>query len=47
MMKLIQDSSLDRVSIIKKFGLFSFLFFLAKGILWLLVPAMLAYLNMS
>ena len=30
-------------TIIKKFGAAAFLFFLIKGLLWLIVPAVLAY----
>lgn len=28
---------------IKRFGAFGFMFFLIKGLLWLIVPALLAY----
>lgn len=28
---------------IKRFGVFGFLFFLIKGLLWLIVPAVIAY----
>jgi len=32
---------------LKRLGLFGFLFFLAKGLLWLLVPGLLAYLGFA
>ncbi|MGI8495799.1 MAG: hypothetical protein ACR2L1_10895 [Pyrinomonadaceae bacterium] len=28
---------------IKRFGVFGFMFFLIKGLLWLIVPSLLAY----
>jgi hypothetical protein len=31
----------------KRFGLAAFLFFLIKGLMWLLVPALLGYLGYS
>ena len=31
----------------KRFGAAAFLFFLIKGLLWLLVPALIAYFSLS
>lgn len=31
----------------KRFGAVAFLFFLVKGLLWLLVPALIAYFSLS
>lgn len=47
MIKVSQESNPDRATVLKKFGLFWFLLFLTKGVLWLLVPTMLAYLNIN
>lgn len=32
---------------IKRFGAAGFVFFLVKGLLWLIVPALLAYLSLN
>jgi hypothetical protein len=32
---------------IKRFGLAAFLFFLIKGLLWLIVPALIAYFSVN
>lgn len=32
---------------IKRFGFAGFLFFLIKGLLWLIVPALIAYFSLS
>jgi len=32
------------IKLIKRFGAAGFLFFLIKGLLWLLIPALVAYL---
>ena len=33
--------------LIKRFGIFGFLFFLIKGLLWLIVPAVLIWFGIS
>lgn len=35
------------VSWVKRFGVAGFLFFLAKGLLWLIVPALVAYFTVK
>lgn len=35
------------VNWVKRFGLAGFLFFLIKGLLWLIVPALIAYFSVS
>jgi hypothetical protein len=32
---------------VKRFGIAGFLFFLIKGLLWLIVPGLIAYFSMS
>ena len=41
--KGITDRSMQFPTWIKRLGLWGFLFFLAKGLLWLLVPALIAF----
>lgn len=33
--------------LVKKFGIYGFIFFTVKGLLWLIVPAMLVYLGVG
>lgn len=47
MMKVNEEGMTDRILVFKKFGLLGFIFFFGKGVLWLLVPTMLAYFNMN
>jgi hypothetical protein len=35
------------IRVIKRFGFWGFLFFFVKGLLWLLVPALIAWLSMG
>ena len=37
----------DNPSVMKKFGVFGFLFFLVKGMLWIIVPMVLTYLKVN
>lgn len=45
MMKSNQIEVSGNLSVMKKFGAFGFLFFLVKGVLWIIVPMVLAYLK--
>lgn len=38
---------LSAADIIKRFGIAGFLFFLIKGLLWLIIPALIAYFSIK
>ena len=46
-MKALTNHISDKYSIVKKFGLLGFLFFLCKGILWIIAPVILTYFGIS
>ena len=45
--KTSQVNILGQIALIKKFGMFGFMFFLLKGMLWLALPFLMAYLGMD
>jgi hypothetical protein len=47
MMKSSQVEVTGNLSVMKKIGIFGFLFFLVKGMLWIIVPMVIAYLKIN
>jgi len=47
MQEPMSDKSCPARSWIKRFGVAGFVFFLVKGLLWLIVPAVIAYFSMN
>ena len=43
----VQEKTGSAVKWTKRFGAAAFLFFLVKGLLWLIVPALIAYLSLT
>jgi hypothetical protein len=42
-----QDKNDPAASWLKRFGVAGFVFFLVKGLLWLIVPAVIAYFSLN
>jgi hypothetical protein len=42
-----QDKNGQAQSWLKRFGVAGFIFFLVKGLLWLIVPAVIAYFSLN
>lgn len=42
-----KKKTFSAVNWIKRFGVAGFMFFLIKGLLWLIVPALIAYFSVS
>ena len=43
----LRDKTCPARSWVKRFGVAGFVFFLVKGLLWLIVPAIIAYLSFN